>query len=361
MPANGFPLVVLSRTGAGGDRPLVDRGTQGMTNGPPIAPGPGPALYYAHAGFAGSEIDGPLGGIRNTTNQNEDFTIFNVTNPLALRDNIRQSAAELALQAYILDGVTIDASDCQGVSTPDGGPVRFDTSMLALMGHSMGATISPLTLAWEPRFRAGILSGAGGSWIDNIIYKLQPLDVKPAMELILGLEGANKYDLHEHDPLLSMFQWAGEPADPPVYTRMIVREPPAGASPRHVLMEQGIVDHYILPAIANATSLSIGLDLAGPSLDSMTPEIASFTPLASLLDLVDRQTISYPVSGDITLPDGTSVTAMVAQHPADGIEDGHEIVFQTDAPKHQYVCYLQSLLSGIPRVPTDGAPFDPCE
>ena len=58
------------------------------------------------------------------------------------------------------------------MTTPNGGPVHFDGTTMALMSHSMGSTISPLTLAFEPRYRAAILSGAGGSWIENIIYKL---------------------------------------------------------------------------------------------------------------------------------------------------------------------------------------------
>ena len=75
MPSAGYPMVVFSRTGGGGDRPLVDRGVQGVTNGPPLVPGTGPALYFANVGFAGASIDGPLGGLRNTTNGNEDFLI----------------------------------------------------------------------------------------------------------------------------------------------------------------------------------------------------------------------------------------------------------------------------------------------
>ena len=78
---------------------MLDRGVQGTTGGPPVQAGTGPALYYAAAGYAGSSIDGPLGGLRNTTNANEDFTVFNVGNPAALRDNVRQSAAEYCHRA----------------------------------------------------------------------------------------------------------------------------------------------------------------------------------------------------------------------------------------------------------------------
>jgi hypothetical protein len=35
---------------------------------------------------------------------------------------------------------------------------------MATMGHSMGAWILPLAIAYEPLFGAVVLSGAGGSW-----------------------------------------------------------------------------------------------------------------------------------------------------------------------------------------------------
>ncbi|MEO7328504.1 MAG: hypothetical protein ABI193_08000, partial [Minicystis sp.] len=102
MPAAGFPVVVMSRTGGGGERPLVDRGVQAMTGGAALVPGTGPALYFARGGFAGSSVDGPHGGLRNVTHGDEQFLMFNVGNPRALRDNVRQSAAELVLQAHVL-------------------------------------------------------------------------------------------------------------------------------------------------------------------------------------------------------------------------------------------------------------------
>jgi hypothetical protein len=156
--------------------------------------------------------------------------------------------------------------------------------------------------------------------------------------------------------MLSMFQWAAESADPPVYARRIVEEPTAG-KPRDILMMQGIVDHYIMPPIADTSSLSLGLDLAGAELDDTPAEIKGLAPLGPLLPLAGRSQIGLPVSGNIS----ATVTAVVTQHPSDGIEDGHEVVFQTDPPKHEYRCFLLGLVAGLPRVPSTGAPFDPCD
>src|SRR4029077_4758243 len=136
----------------------------------------------------------------------------------------------------------------------------------------------------------------GASWIENVIYKQQPLDVKPDIELLLGYAQLPR-SLTETDPMLSLFQWAAEGADPLVYTRRILREPDGASGPRNVLMEQGIVDHYIMPPIANATSLSLGLDLAGTPLDGVTPEIASLPTLESLLAYSGGEQVPLPVSG----------------------------------------------------------------
>lgn len=352
MPAAGFPIVLFSRTGGGGDRPLVDRGVQPATGEPALVPGTGPALGFAKVGWAGASVDGPHGGLRNVTGRDEQFLMFNVTNPAALRDNVRQSAAELALQAHVLETLSFDASSCPGLDT-GGAPVHFDKRHFALMGHSMGATISPLTLAVEPDFQASILSGEGGSWIENVLYKQHPVAVKGPAELLLGVAG--HWSLTEQDPALNLFQWAAEPADPPVYARYIVHAPREG-KPRDVLMVQGIVDHYIMPTISEASSLSLGLDFAGDALDATTPEIAMFPTLDQQLQYSGRSHITLPASGNI---DG-STTAVVVQQREDGIEDGHEVVFQTQPPKHMYRCFLASLLAGTPVVPPPDTEDAPC-
>ncbi|HEX8789613.1 MAG TPA: hypothetical protein VF765_01590, partial [Polyangiaceae bacterium] len=139
--------------------------------------------------------------------------------------------------------------------------------------------------------------------------------------------------------------------------------PPAGMAPRDVLMEQGIVDHYIMPPIANAMSLSLGLDLTGTPLDDTSAELKSDgTPtLESVLQFSGGTQVALPVTGNLT-SDGAHVTAVVTQHPSDGIEDGHEIVFQTDAPKREYRCFLAAWAAGtVPSVPMPGAIDDPCQ
>ena len=340
MPAGGFPTVVFIRTGGGGDRPLVDRGRRADPGGDAVEPGSGPARDFARVGFAGVSVDGPHGGLRNVSGGDEQLLIFNFFNPVAMRDNLRQSALEIVLLGEAVAELTMSSTACAGAPST----ARLNGERLALMGHSMGATIAPLALAAQPRYRAAILSGAGGSWIENVIHKRSPLPVRPLAELVLRYERDGRR-LEAHDPVLSLLQWAGEPADPPVYARAVVH---AADVPRHVLMLQGVVDTYILPSIANALSLSLGLDLAGAPLEST---------LEALLPLSGRGKAGYPVSANV---DGASgpATAVVVQHREDGVEDGHEVVFQTEPPKQQYRCFLETWAAG--GAPTVVAPGAPC-
>jgi len=348
MPAAGYPTTVFIRTGAGGDRPLVDRGVHAVNHGPALTPGSGPAVQLAKAGFAGVSVDGPLGGLRNPDNADEQFLIFNFLNAAALRDNVRESAVELALLARVVPTLTLDASACPGASPT----VRFDRDTLALMGHSMGATIAPLTAATEPAYRAVILSGASASYIENVLHKKKPLDVEPLAEILLDYN-MDQLSLTQGDPALTWVQWAAEPSDPQVYGQSVAA---------HLLMIEGMVDHYNPPTIANGAALSLGLDLAGEVLDEQArPDLADETPLRRVLPFSGRAQIALPASGNTTVPGGGARTAVVVQEPEDGIEDGHEVAFQTEAPRRQYRCFLASFARGLPSVPARGPLGAPCD
>lgn len=324
-----WPVAVMVRTGGGGDRPMIDRGRRDVF-GEVIEPGEGPGRYFAQAAWAGFQYDGPLGGARNPGGGDEQFLVFNVTNPEALRDNLRQSAAELALIQGFVDDLSLNAADCPDTTAN----LIFRTEAMALLGHSMGATIAPLVLPAAPEYQHVVLSGAGGSWIENIVHKQSPLEVRPLAE---GMLGYGPGTLTEDDPFLSLLQWAGESADPPVHGRE------ARANPRDLLVFQGIVDTYILPPIANATNLGFFLDQGGFGLDAVDPRLEAYTPLAELQPLVGTTQRDLPITGN---QDGR--TAAVVQHIEDPIEDGHEVMFQLDIAKDQLRCFLDTArLTGV--------------
>ncbi len=346
MPAAGFPAVVFIRTGAGPDRALVDRVT--VPNG---APGDGPALEFARAGYIGVQADGPHGGRRNASGQTgtiEQLLLFNVLNPVTMRDNFRQSSLEIALLAEALPGFSIDLAQCPGVTTPGGGPVKVDGGTIALFGHSMGATMAPLCLAFQPRFKGAILSGAGGSWIENVMFKMKPFDMRHWVQGILAYPLTGSY-LRRHDPVLSLLQWGGDASEPPVYAPYCTKNRVGG--PCNVLMIQGIVDNYNPPRIANAMSLSLGLDLAGPELDLGLAPLPQLVPLADVFRHGGTLAIPLPVSGNGLAAGSVPYTAVVVQYLGDGVQDAHEVAYQLPAARLRYRTFLETLAqSGLPRV-----------
>jgi len=179
------------------------------------------------------------------------------------------------------------------------------------------------------------------NWIENILYKEEPFPVKNLAEELIGYLPT---ELDRFDPILSVVQWAADHADPINYNRYLLHEA-QDDEPRHILMLQGIVDRYILPSIANAQSCSLGLDVGGTFLDQEVAEIASMESLEDALRWSGRQRLPYPIAGN-----REGRTAVVVQYPEDEVRDGHEVVFQTAAPKVQYRCFLRSFLAGIPQV-----------
>jgi hypothetical protein len=336
--AEALPVVVFVRTGGGGDRPLIDRGPRDALG--VEQPGTGLAGAFADAGYAAVQVDGPLGGLRNTTGGDEQFLIFNVANPDALRDNLRQSAVELALLPELLAELRLDGGACDGRQA---GEVSLQTDRLALWGHSMGASIAPLLLPIEPRYDALLLSGAGGSWVMNVLYKRSPLEVRPIAALMLN-EPAEALDLLH--PALQLLQWGGEAADVPLSAA------DRAGRDLDVLMTQGIVDTYILPPIANAASLSLGLDLAGPPLDAgALPDLQALGPL---LPLVGRREITLPAQGNVEGAGGPW-TRVVVQRAEDGEQDGHEVAYELPEARRQLRCFLETRRSGVPVAVADGA------
>jgi len=89
------------------------------------------------------------------------------------------------------------------------------------------------------------------------------------------------------------------------------------------------------------------------------PRLDGQSPLGPLLPLTGARAIALPASANADRPAG-SATAVVLQHLEDGLEDGHEVLYQNDAPKHQVQCFLAGWLAGAPSVPVAADRDAPC-
>jgi hypothetical protein len=345
---------------------------------------------YARAGLVGITVDGPQTGSRLKAgssilgsiaaqcgvdgNSGEDNAMFDVCNPSAIADNIRESAIEAALvpRMMLSERFTVELAK-DGSGDPCGlAGIQFDDKRLALMGHSMGATIVPLVLALEPRFRAVVMSGANASYIENFPSKQQPFELASTLEQMLGLD----YCLDEFELLPSLFEWAEETSDPAVYERYSGQ----GKMP-DVLMIQGIGDHYVPSPVANASSLGLGLDVAGKTYDDKDPHLCpgeatvpimecrgarryELSPVAPLLSSVlgRKQYAAIPPGGLDAKRAGSGATTFVSQYPRDMAcrQDGHEVAYQIAKARWQYRCFLESFAAGHTRVfaPPAGDPYD---
>jgi hypothetical protein len=320
-PESGWGVVQFVRTGGGGDRPLIDRGVRDAQGN--ATPGTGLAVSFAQAGWVGLQFDGPHGGARNPNGSDEQFLMFNITQPQALRDNIRQTALEVAVLSEWLteNAPALGCGDATGVS--------LDAERQALFGHSMGATVAPLAAAAMPELDLLVLSGAGGSWIENVLYKLRPLATRPIAETLLGYPSGT---LTRWDPVLNLLQAVGEAADPQVYAPLLAQR-----ADLDVLMVQGIADTYILPPIANSVSLPLGLTLGGEAIEALEPESAAFAGYLAMDPWAEPAQAPLPIVG----AEGQRLAVLV-QHQEDGVEDGHEVAFQRGDARRQIRCFLDA-------------------
>jgi hypothetical protein len=236
----------------------------------------------------------------------------------------------------------------------------------------MGATVTPLAINLQKKFRAVVLSGASGSYIEHIMAKQMPSALAPQLEDMLGLD----YCLDEFSMLSSLFEWAEEPGDPVVYEPAVFGEDAPKDRAPDVLMIQGIGDHYIPSPVANVNTLGMRLDLLGQELDFDRPpkcpkdpdggdvpkcggktDRYPITPLGTrepngpkpLIAYADAKVIaSYPVGGVTLNVDNKSDTRGMVQYYRDAacLQDGHEVAYEIAKARWQYRCFLASFAAG---------------
>jgi dienelactone hydrolase len=303
-PDEGWPVALYAHGTGGSYRSFQNDGT---------------ARRLAREGIAVISIDQVLHGPRNP-GQSPEISFFNFQNPLAARDNTLQGAADdFSLLRLVLGLVHVDEE--RGVT------VRFDPERIYFFGHSQGGLTGPPFVAYEPRVRGAVLSGAGGLIYLSLLHKTEPVDITTLVKAII-----RDRPLDELNPTLALVQTWIERADPVNYAPLLARTPPAGPTgapmaPKHVYQSEGLIDDYTPPLSIEALATAIGGHLVAPELQ----------PLPGL-GLRGRSTLSAPVTGNL---DGTTVVLLqYAETPG---SDGHFVVFDVPAAQRQSARFLGSL------------------
>ncbi|MFH2005227.1 MAG: hypothetical protein ABI333_01445 [bacterium] len=323
LPAGGWPIALYSHGTGGSYRSHINNDTARDL-----------ARIYADgeilARVAVIGIDQVLHGTRcNVPSCNPELNFFNFQNALAGRDNVRQGALDNVQLLRLVEAMDLAAAPGTGE------PIRFDSDRIFFMGHSQGGLTGPPFLAVEPKVGLAILSGAGGHMILSLLGKTEPVDIPSLITLMLGEED----QVTETHPVLSLIQLFIEPADPLNYARHFILEPVGGASPKHIFLSQGWVDHYTPPVLTEALAVAAGLDLVGPWLEP-SPRLV----LAGQTEALER-----PASGNLA---GGTITGVMLQYLAWGSADGHYVVFDNPNANQDYRQFIGTALrDGLPGIP----------
>jgi hypothetical protein len=298
----GCPVVIYAH-GTGGDYLSYTRD--------------GTAAVLAARGLCAMGFDQVLHGERSPPGDATGALFFNFLNPLAGRDNARQSALDVVQEARLAAGLVVP-----GRVLPGGADVVLDASRVLFMGHSQGGLNGPLFFAVDGTAKGAVFSGAGGGLNISLIEKKEPFDILAIVSLVLDVDPTME-GLDMFHPIATLAQTLAEPADVLNYGRYWFASPAEGIAPRSVLMTEGLLDVYTPPASIEALAIAGGLSLVEP----VAREIEGMT-------LAGRPPLEMPVRGNA---DG--VTAALLQFP----DDGHFAVFQNDRAKELFGDFLATV------------------
>jgi hypothetical protein len=285
MPAGGFPIVVTSH-GTGGDyRSFVHDGT---------------AQRLGARGVASIGFDQVLHGERGAEGQPPGDAFFNFVNPVAGRDNARQSALDNVQQMRLVQHIVVPSS-----RIPNAGDAFFDPTRVGFFGHSQGGLNGALLLAIDDTARAGVLSGTGAVIGWAILHKTEPLSILPLLEAALDIDAETEgFDIFH--PLLMLTQTFIDPADPINYAPYWSAAPRVGNG-RSVLLTEGLDDAFAPPLGTEAIAVAAHLPIVGP-----------VTQVVPGLDLLGIVSVGLPATGTVTSSTGQILTSGLWQVTGQG-------------------------------------------
>jgi predicted esterase len=334
MPRNGWPIA-LCMHGTGGSRfTFLDDNT---------------AARLAADGIASISFDQPLHGLRPGGPGLDNF--YNPLYPLAFRDNTRQAAA---------DGLVVDAVAAQlhvdpaaiGVPADFVAPsrrVEFDAKRRRLFfGHSQGATVGPLVLAFAQGIQGGVLSAGGGGLMLNILSVDVPsiggLTNKQLAELLLG----TTLDLFH--PVVHLLQMGGEVSDAFSYVDRFATNRPG--RPLSVLFTHGMLDQYVTTPLTASMVAAARYPLIEPTFPNRLFRALPGYDYHDAFTLAGLPTLTPPVTGNVPHRRRPSTGGLVLFE-----NDDHFPVFHNPDAIAQWTGFMRSLAyDAVPTIPARPMP-----
>lgn len=313
MPAGGWPVVLYSH-GTGGDYASAFSDEV--------------AGQLGRLGIAVVGYDQTLHGPRDPTGSDPNLTFFNLFNPLAARDNVRQGAADLAVMTSVLAQLRIPADVTAGR-----GEVRFDPARIAFVGHSQGSLVGAPFAAADPRPVAHVFSGLGAVLTLTMLLRKDIVNFESLLHSLLGYP--EDVPLDELDPVLNLLQTFIERADPIAYADSYLSDPPEGVR-SDILMVEGFLDFASPARGQEAFSVQAGLPVVAP-LERLPEAAAVLGPAAQ----------TAPAQANVVSAAGPATFGLL-QYP----NETHFPIFENANANRRFVEFVRSaILDGAAVIP----------
>lgn len=312
IPEAGWPLAINGH-GTGGSL------YTGIGEGPTAE-----AHQLASAGWASISISEPLHRTRaGFVEGEEEINTFNFLNPLAGRDNWRQSALEKVQLVSLAGALSFSPVLTGGV------PVRFDASKVGYFGHSQGGITGALFVGVEDRIQGAFLSGAGAGFSISLVEKTEPVNIGEVLKTFLLMPADEPMD--ELHPVLALMQTWIEPSEPLNYGALWRHR--ADRRTPHLVATSGLRDQYTPPSTHAGLAGAFGLPIVGQVADEL-----------EVLALQGVVPMPAGVSGNLRSDRGEPLTAGLLQYP----DDGHFAVYYNRDAQDAFRGFFETLKDGVP-------------
>lgn len=308
-PAAGWPVVLYAHGTGGNSRSHIQEGLAAkLSRGAP--------------GFAVLGVTQVAHGSRKGESaRSADRLFFNLVNPAAGRGNALQAAAE---QLQLSRSVGALSAVLAGLSSSRG---PLDSNTVLFLGHSQGALVGALAMAYAEDVGSAVLSAGGGHLLTTFNEKTSPSNIRELLKMALFDGKIDDAALH---PALNIIQGYLEEADPLNYSRRL-RDADVGVH-KNIMLVVGVGDTYT----PNAGSMTFARGSGVRFLDAAGDLTVASDPMAVL-----------PLQAN-----HRGKTALSIIHRPEGAADGHFVLFDQELAAERMLEFFRSHTSngGVPLI-----------